>query len=243
MKKTEKNVNLSESITIKLLPEEKSYLKERAEKESLSLSKLTRKIICQEMNMSKTQQVYQVKKELSTYIRNCVSVLENYKSLNNFIKQILDDPETKLSDKMKVRLIAGANEEIVSLNDNIVELKKILLTLGGSNTKCDILNTIKMEKMTIAGLISSEVRVFKTKNGTPMCSFSVTAKGSNNIKGISEKETLFVVYSRRPEMANTFVEGLTVVVYGDFDFKESEIKNGEKKASLIIYAEEIQVFE
>lgn len=243
MKKEKNDKIYSEPLYIKLSPEEKDYLKKMSDKMELSMSSFVRNLIISELNgeaaKSSMKILNAIRKDVNSLCNELKSSHEGLKASLNILNLIVNDKTMKMSANFAKDLYSGFANELVTLNDGLKEVASKLSRINDAKLVYN-LNPIYMQKLTIFGVITSPVRKFKSKSGNDMLSFQVTAKGSNNIKGIADKETVFNVYSSKVSIESKIIPGETIVVVGNFDFKESVTKLGEKTVSLNLYAEEIE---
>ena len=96
-------------------------------------------------------------------------------------------------------------------------------------------------KVFIMGNISSEVELKQTQNGTSVCSFNVAVNRYSKDPGEKKVDFLTVVawQAKAEFVSKYFKKGQAIIVFGRLENREWSDKNGNKRISTEIIAEEI----
>ena len=100
-----------------------------------------------------------------------------------------------------------------------------------------------LNKVIIIGNISNEIELKQTANGTSVCSFNVAVNRFSREPGAEKKADFFSVtaWSSKAEFVSRyFKKGNPILVCGRLENREWQDKNGNKRVSTEIIAEEVQ---
>ena len=98
-----------------------------------------------------------------------------------------------------------------------------------------------INKVIIKGNISNEVELKQTQNGTSVCSFNVAVNRFSKDSGEAKVDFLTVVaWQQKAEFVSKyFSKGKGIIVVGRLENREWQDKQGNKRVSTEIIAEEI----